>query len=61
MNVVFVVFMIFDIFWKGFIGCVWIGRVKGNFIVNLNMDELSLSDLNLVYVCIVEKMVMIEM
>lgn len=52
--------MISDIPWKGPIGCVRIGRVKGNFIVNPNMDELSLSDLNLVYACTAEKTVMIE-
>lgn len=52
--------MISDIPWKGPIGCVRIGRVKGNFIVNPNMDDLALSDLNLVYACTMEKTVMIE-
>lgn len=52
--------MISDIPWKGPIGCVRVGRVKGEFIVNPNMDELALSDLNLVYACTMEKTVMIE-
>nr|XP_024369524.1 polyribonucleotide nucleotidyltransferase 2, mitochondrial-like [Physcomitrium patens]XP_024369531.1 polyribonucleotide nucleotidyltransferase 2, mitochondrial-like [Physcomitrium patens] len=52
--------MLSDIPWKGPIGCVRIGRVKGKFIVNPNMDELSVSDLNLVYACTTEKTVMIE-
>ncbi|KAH9790825.1 polyribonucleotide nucleotidyltransferase 2 [Citrus sinensis] len=37
-----------------------IGRICGQFIVNPTMDELSLSDLNLVYACTREKTLMID-
>ena len=52
--------MVSDIPWNGPIGCVRVGRVKGQFIVNPNMDELAESDLNLVYACTAEKTLMIE-
>lgn len=52
--------MVSDIPWNGPIGCVRVGRVKGQFVVNPNMDDLIESDLNLVYACNAEKTLMIE-
>jgi len=52
--------MISDIPWNGPVGCVRIGRVKGQLVVNPNMDDLTESDLNLVYSCTAEKTIMIE-
>eukprot|EP00249_Psilotum_nudum_P016788 c25988_g1_i1 orf=158-3031(+) len=49
-----------DIPWNGPVGVVRIGRVNGCFVVNPDMDELSESDLNLVYACTADKTVMIE-
>ncbi|CAI0406268.1 unnamed protein product [Linum tenue] len=52
--------MLSDIPWGGPIGMIRIGRIDGHFIVNPTMDELSLSDLNLVYACTKEKTLMID-
>ncbi|GLU02089.1 hypothetical protein SLE2022_193580 [Rubroshorea leprosula] len=52
--------MLSDIPWNGPIGVVRIGRICGQFIVNPTMDELSLSDLNLVYACTRDKTLMID-
>ncbi|XP_023531117.1 polyribonucleotide nucleotidyltransferase 2, mitochondrial [Cucurbita pepo subsp. pepo] len=52
--------MLSDIPWGGPIGVIRIGRVDGQFVVNPTMDELNLSDLNLVYACTREKTLMID-
>ncbi|KAF3444628.1 hypothetical protein FNV43_RR14321 [Rhamnella rubrinervis] len=52
--------MLSDIPWNGPIGMIRIGRISGQFIVNPTMDELSLSDLNLVYACTKDKTLMID-
>ncbi|KAA8530217.1 hypothetical protein F0562_004926 [Nyssa sinensis] len=52
--------MLSDIPWGGPIGMIRIGRICGQFIVNPSMDELSLSDLNLVYACTIDKTLMID-
>lgn len=52
--------MLSDIPWGGPIGVVRIGRIGGQFIVNPSMDELSLSDLNVVYACTKDKTLMID-
>ncbi|KAK2365540.1 Polyribonucleotide nucleotidyltransferase 2, mitochondrial [Trifolium repens] len=52
--------MLSDIPWGGPIGMVRVGRICGQFVVNPTMDELSLSDLNLVYACIKDKTLMID-
>ncbi|XP_038905196.1 polyribonucleotide nucleotidyltransferase 2, mitochondrial [Benincasa hispida] len=52
--------MLSDIPWGGPIGVIRIGRINGKFIVNPTMDELNLSDLNLVYACTREKTLMID-
>ncbi|KAK9925332.1 hypothetical protein M0R45_033659 [Rubus argutus] len=52
--------MLSDIPWAGPIGMIRIGRIEGQFIVNPTMDELSLSDLNLVYACTRDKTLMID-
>ncbi|RVW46672.1 Polyribonucleotide nucleotidyltransferase 2, mitochondrial [Vitis vinifera] len=52
--------MLSDIPWGGPIGVIRIGRICGQFIVNPSMDELSLSDLNLVYACTRDKTLMID-
>ncbi|XP_061359613.1 polyribonucleotide nucleotidyltransferase 2, mitochondrial [Gastrolobium bilobum] len=52
--------MLSDIPWGGPIGMIRIGRIFGQFIVNPTMDELSLSDLNLVYACTKDKTLMID-
>ncbi|GFY83130.1 polyribonucleotide nucleotidyltransferase [Actinidia rufa] len=52
--------MLSDIPWGGPIGMIRIGRISGKFIVNPSMDELSLSDLNLVYACTKDKTLMID-
>lgn len=52
--------MLSDIPWGGPIGVIRIGRICGQFIVNPTMDELSLSDLNLVYACTKDKTLMID-
>lgn len=52
--------MLSDVPWNGPIGVIRIGRVCGQFIVNPTMEELSLSDLNLVYACTKDKVLMID-
>ncbi|KAF5479635.1 hypothetical protein F2P56_000442 [Juglans regia] len=52
--------MLSDIPWGGPIGMIRIGRISGKFIINPTMDELSLSDLNLVYACTKDKTLMID-
>ncbi|KAL4353844.1 hypothetical protein GQ457_06G041280 [Hibiscus cannabinus] len=52
--------MLSDIPWGGPIGVVRLGRIYGQFVVNPTMDELSLSDLNLVYACTRDKTLMID-
>ncbi|PON52470.1 Polyribonucleotide nucleotidyltransferase [Parasponia andersonii] len=52
--------MLSDIPWGGPIGMIRIGRIAGQFIVNPTMDELCLSDLNLVYACTKDKTLMID-
>ncbi|KAF9620300.1 hypothetical protein IFM89_011035 [Coptis chinensis] len=52
--------MLSDIPWGGPIGVIRIGRIDGKFVVNPSMDELSLSDLNLVYACTRDKTLMID-
>ncbi|KAL0351028.1 UNVERIFIED_CONTAM: Polyribonucleotide nucleotidyltransferase 2, mitochondrial [Sesamum radiatum] len=52
--------MLSDIPWGGPIGVIRIGRISGQFIVNPSVDELSLSDLNLVYACTRDKTLMID-
>ncbi|KAK6155209.1 hypothetical protein DH2020_009457 [Rehmannia glutinosa] len=52
--------MLSDIPWGGPIGVIRIGRISGQFIVNPSMDELDLSDLNLVYACTRDKTLMID-
>ncbi|CAI0430355.1 unnamed protein product [Linum tenue] len=52
--------MLSDIPWGGPIGMIRIGRIDGHFIVNPTMEELILSDLNLVYACTKDKTLMID-
>lgn len=52
--------MLSDIPWGGPIGMIRIGRICGQFVVNPTMDELKLSDLNLVYACTKDKTLMID-
>ncbi|PIA61826.1 hypothetical protein AQUCO_00200076v1, partial [Aquilegia coerulea] len=52
--------MLSDIPWGGPIGVIRIGRIDGQFVINPSMDELTLSDLNLVYACTREKTMMID-
>eukprot|EP00250_Pteridium_aquilinum_P003497 c13815_g1_i1 orf=897-3683(-) len=52
--------MVSDIPWKGPVGVVRIGRVGGKLVVNPDMDELTLSDLNLIYACTTDKTIMME-
>ncbi|XP_060192274.1 polyribonucleotide nucleotidyltransferase 2, mitochondrial [Lycium barbarum] len=52
--------MLSDIPWGGPIGVIRIGRISGQFVVNPSMDELSISDLNLVYACTRDKTLMID-
>ncbi|KAF8399732.1 hypothetical protein HHK36_015603 [Tetracentron sinense] len=52
--------MLSDIPWGGPIGVIRVGRIYGQFIINPSMDELSLSDLNLVYACTRDKTLMID-
>ncbi|KAE8668887.1 Polyribonucleotide nucleotidyltransferase 2 [Hibiscus syriacus] len=52
--------MLSDIPWGGPIGVVRLGRICGQFVVNPTTDELSLSDLNLVYSCTRDKTLMID-
>ncbi|KAI8541453.1 hypothetical protein RHMOL_Rhmol08G0061900 [Rhododendron molle] len=59
-NATSVALMLSDIPWGGPIGMIRIGRISGEFIVNPTMDELNLSDLNLVYACTKDKTLMID-
>ncbi|XP_074312378.1 polyribonucleotide nucleotidyltransferase 2, mitochondrial [Silene latifolia] len=52
--------MLSDIPWGGPVGVIRVGRISGQFIINPTMDELSLSDLNLVYACTKDKTLMID-
>lgn len=52
--------MLSDIPWNGPIGLIRIGRIFGQFVINPSMDELSISDLNLVYACTRDKTLMID-
>ncbi|WMV33766.1 hypothetical protein MTR67_027151 [Solanum verrucosum] len=52
--------MLSDIPWGGPIGVIRIGRISGQFVVNPSMEELSISDLNLVYACTRDKTLMID-
>ncbi|PKA56698.1 Polyribonucleotide nucleotidyltransferase 2, mitochondrial [Apostasia shenzhenica] len=52
--------MLSDIPWGGPVGVVRVGRIDGQFIFNPTMDELSASDLNLVYACTEDKTLMID-
>lgn len=52
--------MLSDIPWNGPIGMIRMGRICGKFIVNPSMDELTISDLNLVYACTKDKALMID-
>ncbi|XP_042022471.1 polyribonucleotide nucleotidyltransferase 2, mitochondrial-like [Salvia splendens] len=52
--------MLSDVPWGGPIGVIRIGRIGGQLIVNPSMDELFLSDLNLVYACTKDKTLMID-
>ncbi|KAK9064755.1 hypothetical protein SSX86_016137 [Deinandra increscens subsp. villosa] len=52
--------MLSDIPWNGPIGMIRVGRIDGHLIVNPSMDELNLSDLNLVYACTRDKTLMID-
>ncbi|XP_017214739.1 polyribonucleotide nucleotidyltransferase 2, mitochondrial isoform X2 [Daucus carota subsp. sativus] len=52
--------MLSDIPWNGPIGMIRMGRISGNLVVNPSMDELTISDLNLVYACTKDKALMID-
>ncbi|KAL3526075.1 hypothetical protein ACH5RR_014447 [Cinchona calisaya] len=52
--------MLSDIPWGGPIGVIRVGRISGHFLVNPSTDELSMSDLNLVYACTRDKTLMID-
>ncbi|VFQ89852.1 unnamed protein product [Cuscuta campestris] len=52
--------MLSDIPWGGPIGVIRLGRICGQIIINPSMDELNLSDLNLVYACTKDKTLMID-
>ncbi|XP_078148969.1 polyribonucleotide nucleotidyltransferase [Carex rostrata] len=52
--------MLSDIPWNGPIGVIRVGRIDGKFVFNPTMDELNLSDLNLVYACTKDKTLMID-
>ncbi|KAM0932837.1 putative polyribonucleotide nucleotidyltransferase [Dioscorea sansibarensis] len=52
--------MLSDIPWNGPIGVIRVGRIDGQFVFNPSMDELSSSDLNLVYACTQDKTLMID-
>lgn len=52
--------MVSDIPWDGPVGVVRLGRIDGKFVVNPDMDELAVSDLNLVYACTLDKTIMME-
>lgn len=52
--------MLSDIPWNGPIGVIRVGRIDGNFVLNPTVDELGLSDLNLIYACSRDKTLMID-
>ncbi|KAL0927966.1 hypothetical protein M5K25_002194 [Dendrobium thyrsiflorum] len=52
--------MLSDIPWGGPVGMIRVGRIDGQFVFNPTMDELSMSDLNLVYACTRDKTLMID-
>ncbi|XP_010940149.1 polyribonucleotide nucleotidyltransferase 2, mitochondrial isoform X1 [Elaeis guineensis] len=52
--------MLSGIPWNGPIGVIRVGRIDGKFVFNPTMDELSLSDLNLVYACTRDRTLMID-
>jgi polyribonucleotide nucleotidyltransferase len=52
--------MLSDIPWNGPIAVIRVGRIDGKFVFNPTMDELSLSNLNLVYACTKDKTLMID-
>ncbi|XP_062222750.1 polyribonucleotide nucleotidyltransferase 2, mitochondrial-like [Phragmites australis] len=52
--------MLSDIPWNGPIGVIRVGRIDGTFFLNPTVDELGLSDLNLVYACSRDKTLMID-
>ncbi|KAK9052405.1 hypothetical protein SSX86_029034 [Deinandra increscens subsp. villosa] len=52
--------MLSDIPWDGPIGMIRVGRIDGHLVVNPSMEELNLSDLNLVYACTRDKTMMID-
>ncbi|KAL6633976.1 hypothetical protein ACP70R_026647 [Stipagrostis hirtigluma subsp. patula] len=52
--------MLSDIPWNGPIGVIRVGRIDGKFILNPTVDELGLSDLNLIYACSRDKTLMID-
>ncbi|CAD6250292.1 unnamed protein product [Miscanthus lutarioriparius] len=52
--------MLSDIPWNGPIGVIRVGRINGTFVLNPTVDELGLSDLNLVYACSLDKTLMID-
>ncbi|CAN8256312.1 unnamed protein product [Cochlearia groenlandica] len=52
--------MLSDIPWGGPIGVVRIGRIDGYFVINPTMDELTSSDLNLIYACTRDNSLMID-
>nr|VDC86283.1 unnamed protein product [Brassica oleracea] len=52
--------MLSDVPWGGPIGVVRLGRIDGQIVVNPTMDELSSSDLSLIYACTRDKTMMID-
>ncbi|KAL0709518.1 hypothetical protein Bca4012_016496 [Brassica carinata] len=52
--------MLSDIPWGGPIGVIRLGRIDGQIVVNPTMDELSSSDLSLIYACTRDKTMMID-
>ncbi|KAG2333924.1 hypothetical protein Bca52824_005104 [Brassica carinata] len=52
--------MLSDVPWGGPIGVVRLGRIDGQIVVNPTMDELSSSDLHLIYACTRDKTMMID-
>ncbi|XP_013712900.1 polyribonucleotide nucleotidyltransferase 2, mitochondrial isoform X2 [Brassica napus] len=52
--------MLSDVPWGGPIGVIRLGRIGGQIVVNPTMDELSSSDLHLIYACTRDKTMMID-
>ncbi|CAH2072752.1 unnamed protein product [Thlaspi arvense] len=52
--------MLSDVPWGGPIGVIRIGRINGQMVVNPTVDELTLSDLSLIYACTRDKTLMID-